>query len=59
MAIDIEIVQAALKDLIDPNTQRDYVSTRSASNIRFQGSDVSVDIAVVYPAQTQLDELRV
>jgi len=58
MAIDTEIVQAALKDLIDPNTHRDYVSTRSARNIRIQGADVSLDIELGYPAQTQLDDIR-
>jgi len=58
MAIDTEIVHAALKDLIDPNTQRDYVSTRSARNIRIQGADVSLDIELGYPAQTQLENIR-
>jgi ATP-binding protein involved in chromosome partitioning len=58
MAVTIEAVQAALKDLIDPNTQKDYVSTRSAKNIKVDGSDVSLDIELGYPAKTQIDGIR-
>ena len=58
MAVTIEAVQAALKNLIDPNTQKDYLSTRSAKNIKVEGNDVSLDIELGYPAKTQLDSIR-
>ena len=58
MALTVEAVQAALKDLIDPNTQKDYVSGRSAKNIRIEGDDVSLDIELGYPAKTQIDGVR-
>ena len=58
MAVTNEAVQAALKDLIDPNTHKDYLSTRSARNIKVDGADVSLDIELGYPAKTQLDEVR-
>jgi ATP-binding protein involved in chromosome partitioning len=58
MAVTIEAVQAALKDLIDPNTEKDYLSTRSAKNIKVTGADVSLDIELGYPAKTQIDEIR-
>jgi ATP-binding protein involved in chromosome partitioning len=58
MALTVEAVQAALKDLIDPNTQKDYVSGRSAKNIRIEGGDVSLDIELGYPAKTQIDGVR-
>jgi ATP-binding protein involved in chromosome partitioning len=58
MAVTIEAVQAALKDLIDPNTEKDYLSTRSAKNIKVAGADVSLDIELGYPAKTQIDEIR-
>ena len=58
MAITVEAVQAALKDLIDPNTQKDYVSGRSAKNIKIEGNDVSLDIELGYPAKTQIDGIR-
>ena len=58
MAVTIEAVQAALKELIDPNTRKDYLSTRSARNIRVEGADVALDIELGYPAKSQIDEIR-
>jgi ATP-binding protein involved in chromosome partitioning len=58
MALRVEAVQAAVKDLIDPNTQKDYVSGRSAKNIKIEGNDVSLDIELGYPAKTQIDGIR-
>jgi ATP-binding protein involved in chromosome partitioning len=58
MSVTIQAVQAALKDLIDPNTRKDYVSTRSAKNIQVDGANVSLDIELGYPAKTQLDLVR-
>ena len=51
-------VQSALKELIDPNTGKDFVTSRSAKNIRIDGADVSVDIELGYPAKSQMDHLR-
>jgi ATP-binding protein involved in chromosome partitioning len=58
MSVTVESVQAALKNLIDPNTQKDYVSGRAAKNIKVEGSDVSLDIELGYPAKTQIDSIR-
>jgi ATP-binding protein involved in chromosome partitioning len=58
MSITEAQVQNALKELIDPNTGKDFVSTRSARNIRVDGADVSVDIELGYPAKSQMDHLR-
>ncbi len=58
MAVTMEAVQAALKELIDPNTQKDYVSTRSAKNIKVDDGKVSLDVELGYPAKTQLDVIR-
>lgn len=58
MAVTTEAVQAALKELIDPNTQKDFVSTRSARNIRIDGADLALDIELGYPAKTQLDDIQ-
>ena len=54
MAVSELQVQTALKELIDPNTHKDYVSTKSARNIKIDGGAVSVDILLSYPAQSQL-----
>jgi ATP-binding protein involved in chromosome partitioning len=58
MAVTVEAVQAALSDLIDPNTKKDYVSTRSAKNIKVDGGKVSLDIELGYPAKTQIETIR-
>ncbi len=58
MAVTVEAVQSALKGLIDPNTQKDFVSTRSAKNIKVDGDKVSLDIELGYPAKTQIDGIR-
>jgi ATP-binding protein involved in chromosome partitioning len=58
MAISELQVQTALKELTDPNTGKDYVSSRSARNIRVSGADVSLDVELGYPAQSQIDGIR-
>ena len=58
MAMTVEAVQAALKGLIDPNTGKDFVSTRSAKNIAIDGDDVALEIELGYPAKTQMDGIR-
>lgn len=54
MAVSELQVQTALKALIDPNTHKDYVATKSVKNIRIDGGAVSVDIVLGYPAESQL-----
>ncbi|MDD2686207.1 MAG: iron-sulfur cluster carrier protein ApbC [Gallionella sp.] len=52
-------VQSALKNLIDPNTKKDFVSGKSVKNIKVSGNDVSLDILLGYPAKSVWDEIRV
>ncbi|HSN42171.1 MAG TPA: iron-sulfur cluster carrier protein ApbC [Burkholderiales bacterium] len=58
MAVTEQQVQDALKALTDPNTRQDYVSTKSARNIRIDGNNVSVDILLGYPAKSQIEPIR-
>src|SRR5574340_243472 len=58
MAVTEQQVQEALKALTDPNTRQDYVSTKSARNIRIDGNNVSVDILLGYPAKSQIEPIR-
>ncbi|MBP6095046.1 MAG: iron-sulfur cluster carrier protein ApbC [Methyloversatilis sp.] len=58
MSITEAQVQSALKELIDPNTGKDFIATRSAKNIRIDDTDVAVDIELGYPAKSQMDHLR-
>jgi len=51
-------VQGALKNLIDPNTKKDFVSGKSVKNVKVSGSDVSLDIMLGYPAKSVMDEIR-
>ena len=58
MAISQEQILTALKGVVDPNTGRDFVSSKAARNIRIEGGDVSLDIELGYPAKSQIEQLR-
>ena len=58
MSVSKEAVQAALKELIDPNTQKDFVTSREVKNITIEGDVVSLEIELGYPAQTQIESIR-
>ena len=58
MSLSEAAVQGALRQLVDPNTGKDFVSTRSARNIKVAGEDVSLDIELGYPGRTQLEPIR-
>lgn len=48
----------ALKAVIDPNTGRDFVSTKALKNLRIDGGDVAFDVELGYPAKSQAAGLR-
>jgi ATP-binding protein involved in chromosome partitioning len=58
MSLNEQSVQEALKAVIDPNTQKDLVSSRSAKNIKIAGADVSLDVELGYPANSQIEGIR-
>jgi ATP-binding protein involved in chromosome partitioning len=58
MAVTEAEVLDALRELTDPNTRKDYVSTRSARNVAVDGDRVSVDIQLGYPAKSQIEPVR-
>jgi len=58
MAITPEQVQAALKEITDPNTGKDYVSGKAAKNVKVDGANVTLDILLDYPAKSQLEPIR-
>jgi ATP-binding protein involved in chromosome partitioning len=51
-------VQSTLRGLVDPNTGKDFVSTRSARNIKLAGDDVTLDIELAYPGKSQHEPIR-
>jgi ATP-binding protein involved in chromosome partitioning len=58
MPLTEQDVQSALKAIIDPNTGKDLVATRSARNVKVSGNDVTVDVELAYPAKTQLEPMK-
>jgi ATP-binding protein involved in chromosome partitioning len=58
MPLSDSAVQAALRAIVDPNTGKDIVSTRSARNIKVAGNDVSLDIELGYPGKSQHEPIR-
>lgn len=58
MSITAEDVKAALAQVIDPNTQKDFVSSKTVRNLKVDGGDISLDIELGYPAKSQIDLIR-
>ncbi|WP_119154553.1 iron-sulfur cluster carrier protein ApbC [Caldimonas tepidiphila] len=58
MAITEAALLDALKSVVDPNTGRDFVSTRQLKNLRIEDGDVSFDVELGYPAKSQVTALR-
>lgn len=58
MTISEQQIQSALKELIDPNTHKDYLSSQSVRNIQVDHSNVSIDIELGYPAKSVKDEIH-
>lgn len=53
-----EQITEALKAVTDPNTGKDFVSTKALKNLQVAGGDVSFDIELGYPAKSQVPALR-
>lgn len=58
MSITVDAVKEVLGKVIDPNTNKDLVSTKSAKNIVLDGADIALDIELGYPAKSQIDAIR-
>src|ERR1051325_5382493 len=51
-------VQSVLRSLVDPNTGKDFVATRSVRNLKLSGDDVSLEIELGYPGRSQHEPIR-
>jgi ATP-binding protein involved in chromosome partitioning len=58
MSLTDTAVSDVLKNVVDPNTGRDFVSTRQLKNLKVEGGDVSFDVELGYPAKSQIATLR-
>ena len=51
-------IQAALKEVVDPNTGRDLIAGRSVRNLKVSANEVSLDVELGYPARSQIELIR-
>ncbi len=58
MSITVEIIQNALRELIDPVTGQNYVEGKSAKNIKLDDVDVSLEIVLGYPGKSVTEAIR-
>ena len=58
MTLTVEVIKNTLFQVIDPNTNKDLVTTKSVKNIQITGTEVSLDVELGYPAKSQLEPTR-
>jgi ATP-binding protein involved in chromosome partitioning len=58
MAIHEPTLLQSLQAVVDPETGRDFVSTKQLKNLRVEGGDVAFDVELGYPARSQIDAIR-
>ena len=56
--LTVEAIQSALTQWIDPDTQKDYITSRSVRNLKVEAGQVFLDIELGYPAKSQLEGIR-
>ena len=58
MAVQEPALLDALRCVVDPETGRDFVSTKQLRNLRIEGGQVAFDVELGYPAKSTVDALR-
>ena len=58
MSLSEQSLLAALANVIDPQTGKDFVSTRAVRNVQISGADVAFDVELGYPAKSLIPALR-
>ncbi|MBA3770952.1 MAG: iron-sulfur cluster carrier protein ApbC [Ramlibacter sp.] len=58
MATTPDQLLQALSAVVDPNTGKDFVSTKAVKNLQVNGGDVAFDVELGYPAKSQIPALR-
>jgi ATP-binding protein involved in chromosome partitioning len=51
-------IQSVLRSLLDPNTGKDFASSRAVRKLKVSGDEVSLDIELGYPGKTQHEPIR-
>ncbi len=57
MATPDQLLQT-LQTVVDPNTGKDFVTSRALKNLQVSGGEVSFDVELGYPAKSQIPALR-
>ncbi len=58
MAVTEQVLTEALKAVVDPNTGRDFVSSRAIRNLSVADGDVAFDVEMPYPCKSQMPGFR-
>ncbi|MBB3222511.1 iron-sulfur cluster carrier protein ApbC [Pseudoduganella umbonata] len=58
MSITVEDVKAALSKVVDPNTTKDFITTKSVRNLKVDNGQIGLDIELGYPAKSQIEPIR-
>src|SRR5436190_22638868 len=58
MAATQDQLLQALSAVVDPNTGKDFVSTKAVKNLQVSDGNVSFDVELGYPAKSQIPALR-
>ena len=58
MTITELLIQSSLKLCIDPNTGKDFISSKSVRNIQISGNNVRLDIILGYPANSVFAQVK-
>ncbi|MSQ62890.1 MAG: DUF59 domain-containing protein, partial [Betaproteobacteria bacterium] len=51
-------VHAVLSKLVDPNTGKNFVASRSVKGVKVAGASVSLEIELGYPGKSQFEPIR-
>ena len=58
MSVSEQQVQDALRALIDPNTQKDFIRSKSARNIKVDAGKATLDVVLPYPAKMVMSDIK-
>ncbi len=58
MSVTEQTLLDALKSVIDPNTGKDFVSSKAIKNLSITDGDVAFDVELGYPAKSQIPGFR-
>ena len=58
MSITTEQIQTALRELIDPVTDENFVDSKQVKNIKIEGGTVSLEIVLPYPGKSVTESIR-